>query len=101
LSDKATFIRLSQTRLEDAKALLQAGRFAGAYYLAGYALEAAIKAVICQSIMAETFPPSKVSGYYTHSLPALAETAKLLDQVTAYFGNGTSPDKWKTVVRWS
>jgi len=31
------FQRLAETRLEDAQALLKAGRFDAAYYLAGYA----------------------------------------------------------------
>ena len=38
--------RLSNERIEDAQALLAASRWAGAYYLAGYAVECALKACV-------------------------------------------------------
>lgn len=39
--------KLAQIRLEDSLFLLQAGRASSAYYLAGYAVELALKACIC------------------------------------------------------
>ncbi len=42
------FNHVAKERFEDAKALRAAGRFAGAIYLCGYAIECALKASICQ-----------------------------------------------------
>lgn len=39
----------SVERLEDAKALQQAGRWSGAIYLGGYAIECSLKSLICYS----------------------------------------------------
>ena len=41
---------ISRARLEDARALLNAGRFDGATYLCGYAVEIALKARICRAL---------------------------------------------------
>jgi hypothetical protein len=49
--------RLAWEHLEDAKALLVTERFAGAIYLAGYALECAVKFRICETLGWLVFPP--------------------------------------------
>jgi len=38
--------QLAEDRVLDAKALLDAGRWSGAYYLAGYAIECGLKACV-------------------------------------------------------
>ncbi len=42
--------QLAEDRLRDAAALLAAGQFSGAYYLAGYAVECGLKACILAHI---------------------------------------------------
>ncbi len=54
---KADLEALAETRLEDSIFLLQAGRSSSAYYLAGYAVELALKACIAKS-----FQPNTRSG---------------------------------------
>jgi HEPN domain-containing protein len=44
--DKARLIELAEAKLEDAKLLLNAGRAANAYYLAGYTVELMLKAIL-------------------------------------------------------
>lgn len=46
--NRSDFQDLAQIRLAEAAALLQAERFDGAYYLAGYAVECALKACIAK-----------------------------------------------------
>jgi HEPN domain-containing protein len=55
--DRGDFQRLAELRLKEAKALCAAGMYDGAYYLAGYAVECAIKACIAKRTKAEEFPP--------------------------------------------
>ena len=44
--DRTTFQQLAEPRLAEARALHADGLYSGAYYLAGYALECALKAKI-------------------------------------------------------
>ena len=47
---------IARARIEDARALLTAGRFDGATYLCGYAVEVALKARICRTLNWTEFP---------------------------------------------
>jgi len=69
------FRKLAETRLEDAKVLLDAGHFGAAYYFAGYAVECALKACVCKNTHEFDFPPKDTSKYYQHNLKKLAERA--------------------------
>jgi HEPN domain-containing protein len=50
---------LANERIADAEALLQAGRFGGAYYFSGLAVECALKARIASKTNASDFPDLK------------------------------------------
>lgn len=52
--------KIARARLEDAKGLLAAGRFDGATYLCGYAVEVALKARICRTLNWSEFPSTGV-----------------------------------------
>jgi hypothetical protein len=71
--NRLTFQQLAETRLLDAKALFQAGRFDAAYYLAGYVVECALKACIAKKTREHDFPDRDANKYYIHNLtrPAL------------------------------
>jgi len=67
-------------RVKEAKALLSAGLHDGAYYLAGYAVECALKACIAKETRKHEFPDKKrVDDSHTHNLKKLAELAELWD----------------------
>jgi HEPN domain-containing protein len=79
LGYKRTDLRaMAQAKLDDAVLLLQNGRFSNAYYLAGYAVELALKACIAAQFVADVIPDkSLVNAIYRHTLKDLVGTAGL------------------------
>ena len=56
--------------------MLQLGLFDGAYYLAGYAVECALKACIAKGTLRGEFPDKKrVDSSYSHNLRELFKVA--------------------------
>ena len=79
IETKAEFQELAADRLVEAKALLDLGKWDGAYYLAGYAVELALKACIIKMLMTtDAFPDKEFSkNCYTHGVEKLVGLAKL------------------------
>jgi len=76
--NRIDFQRLANERIADAKALLAAKRWAAAYYLAGYAVECALKACIAKLMRSEEFPDKNFAEKcWTHNLPQLLGVAGL------------------------
>jgi HEPN domain-containing protein len=75
--DRLEFQRLALERLDDAVALLAAERYAGAYYISGYAVECALKACISRLTLEGAFPPRNAADYYVHNLTKLRDSALL------------------------
>jgi len=70
--NRAGLEALAEARLADAEALLQAERWAGAYYLLGYAVECALKACAARQFHEHEVPDRKiVTSFYTHKFDAL------------------------------
>src|SRR6185436_11049822 len=60
--------RLAEERLAEATELLKTRHWSGAYYLAGYAAELALKAVIAGQFVAGAIPDKRlVNAVYTHN----------------------------------
>jgi HEPN domain-containing protein len=101
--DRRDLQALSKIRVKEAKALLSAGLHDGAYYLAGYAVERALKACIAKETRKHEFPDKKrVDDSYTHSLRKLAELAELWD--SGQDRSGADPEfarYWNTAQLWS
>jgi hypothetical protein len=97
------FQRLAAERLNDAMALLEAERFGAAYYLAGYALECALKARIALHFSEATFPDrALVQKVYTHSLDTLINLAGLKDEFEKARRARPGLDaNWDIVQQWS
>lgn len=69
---------IAQSKSADAVLLLEHGRFANAYYLAGYAVEIGLKACIALQFRAEHFPDRRlVNIIHTHQLADLVRHAEL------------------------
>ena len=69
---------LSRVRLSEAKALVRLGLPDGAYYLAGYAVECALKACIARATQRHDFPDrKKVVASHTHDLRELVGLVNL------------------------
>jgi hypothetical protein len=91
--------KLSDLRLSESKALLQAGFPDGAYYLAGYAVECALKACIARQTKQHDFPDKElVSRSYTHKLQVLLDLAKLTDKLAS---DPTLRVVWVVLKNWS
>jgi HEPN domain-containing protein len=102
--NRRDFQKLAELRLKDAQALLGARRPSGAYYLAGYAVECALKACICKKVKAGDWPvkPDDVRKMYSHDLNELFRQADLLNQREAEIrSNAVFAVNWNTVKDWS
>ena len=76
--NKAELQRLSSIRRKEAKRLLDSRMFQGAYYLAGYSIECALKACICRQTKKHDFPDKEFANdAYTHNLEKLIKCAGL------------------------
>jgi HEPN domain-containing protein len=77
--NRADFKRLANLRIREAKVLLDKRLYAGAYYLAGYAIECALKACIAKRTRRHEFPPSPevAREIYVHDLSKLLKHAGL------------------------
>lgn len=90
-------------RLTEARSLLDVGHAAGAYYLAGYAIECALKACIARGVQQYDFPEKeKVNQSYSHNLVQLLKTAGLETNLdTAIKQNGALAANWAVVKDWN
>lgn len=104
IKTKAEFQQLAEERLDEAKALLDLEKWHGAYYLAGYAVELALKACIIKMLMTTDAFPDKgfSSNCYTHSIDKLVSLAKL-DNVrkTATQLDPDLETNWSLTLDWS
>lgn len=92
---------LTLIRLEDARVLLDSGRYEGAYYLFGYVVECGLKACIAKQTKQYDFPDRRtVNDSYTHDLTKLIKIAGLpLEQEMGK--NEDFADNWSVVKEWS
>lgn len=91
---------IARARIEDAQALLTAGRFDGATYLCGYAVEVALKARICRTLDWAEFPSTggefqAYRSFQTHELDVLL---RLSGQEARLKQNHFA--KWNAVAVW-
>ncbi len=101
--NRADLQALAEMRIADAKALLDTGRFAGAYYLAGYALECAIKAFVAKQTNQFDFPDKTlVEKVYKHDPEALIRGAGLEQTLTDEMDkDGQFAVNWAEAKTWS
>jgi len=83
--------------------LLRAGRSSSAYYLAGYAVELALKACISSSFLSDTIPDKAfVTEIYTHNLEKLLGTAGLQYHFTSDSKKNPSlAAAWGIASKWT
>jgi HEPN domain-containing protein len=94
---------LSEIRLREAQALFRAKHFSGTYYLAGYAVECALKACIAKQIKRYDFPDKKrVNDSYTHNLKELAGLSNLNQALLARSETDEAfQANWNLITLWS
>jgi HEPN domain-containing protein len=101
--DRKDLQSLSRIRAREAKALLDAGLHDGAFYLAGYAVECALKACIAKKTRKNEFPDKdRVNKSYTHKLDELVKLAGIEKPHRALLESDPVFRKhWETVRLWS
>ncbi|MCE9527705.1 MAG: hypothetical protein K8R36_16815 [Planctomycetales bacterium] len=94
--------QLAEERVRDADALLTAGQWSGAYYLAGYAVECGLKACIAKLTNQHDFPDKELAQRcFTHKIEVLVEAAGLaLQRKTDVALNPTMGANWLLVKDW-
>lgn len=96
--------QLAEDRLLDAQCLLAGGRWAGAYYLAGYAAECGLKACIMAHVEAigAIFQDKKFSEKcWTHDLEELLKLANLKPALDAdAAANPALSTNWDVAGEW-
>ena len=102
-SDRATLQQLAGLRLVEAKLLMRHGLFSGAYYIAGYAIEFALKAQIATQFRANEIPDKElVNALYTHNLAKLLGPAGLESALDAARRADSELDRrWSVVKNWN
>ena len=101
--NREDFQRLSKIRLREAKTLLDRRGYDGAYYLAGYAVECALKACIAKKTKRYEFPDKKVvERIYSHEFTKLLEAAGLKDEHRKQMDADRQFEvTWNVVKDWS
>ncbi|GGD93174.1 hypothetical protein GCM10011390_09920 [Aureimonas endophytica] len=94
--------RAAEAKLADAQLLLANGRFANAYYLAGYAIEIGPKACIARQIVAEVIPERGfINGIFSHDLDKLIGLAGLTAELKRRCdGDSDFGSNWIIVTEW-
>ena len=97
------FQRLADLRAEEARILVRSRKQQGAYYLAGYAVECALKACIAKQTKRHEFPPKYdyVRNLYTHDLNKLLRHAALDKQLENDMKASVAlANNWNVVKIW-
>ncbi len=100
VTSRADFEKLMVLRMTEAKLLLDQKDWDGAYYLAGYAVEFALKIrIISQLMKSDSFPDKKLAeNFYKHDLTVLRKAAGLDDETDQ---DTAVSSAWKIVKGWS
>jgi HEPN domain-containing protein len=101
--NRIDFQEIAELRLRESKTLLDAGFPDGAYYLAGYAVECALKACIAKRTREHDFPEKKlVNDSHTHDLEKLLTVAELKGELDAAVQADPMMEESRTTVQeWS
>ena len=95
--------QLAELRINEAGILLANQAWDGAYYLAGYAVECALKACIAKQTKAEEFPDKKqAEKAWRHDFNELVAAAGIeSDLKSEIFRSQPFKDNWNIVRQWS
>ena len=82
---------------------MREGHFSGAYYIAGYAIELALKASIAAQFRADEIPDKNlVNNVHTHKLVDLLRLAGLETELEAARRDDLELDRrWSTIKNWN
>jgi len=103
LNEQTTIPEDCQLRVLEARVLLDAGQYAGAYYLIGYAVECAFKSCVARQVKRHDFPDKKIANEaFTHDLEKLIKLSGLSLQFNKDREANPRLDlNWAIVKDWS
>ena len=101
--NRRDFQELSKKRRLEARSLLSAQHYHGAYYLAGYSLECALKACIAKQTRRHQFPDKKLANEaFQHDLTKLLQVSGLQpDFEKELRANSVFQVNWTIAKDWS
>jgi len=101
--NRGTLQLLADSRVQEARVLLQHKYWTGAYYLTGLGVECALKACLARAVERHDFPDKGfINRAYTHKLEDLAKRdgelwVRLNDEISV---DATLRNNWSTVRQW-
>lgn len=101
---KTDLKKIAEIRLEEAKALCDAGFYDGAVYLCGYVVEAALKAVVCKHLKMPNYLDTgdMKNIFLSHDFNRLLLLSGLQNQINLANKKNTQLFKnWSMVTGWS
>ena len=102
--NRSDFQELAEVHLLNAKALLDAQLYSGAYYMCGYVVECGLKACICKKTSQFDFypKPRDYSKAWSHDIESLVAVAGLESEFKAARRADPVLDvNWKSAETWS
>jgi hypothetical protein len=101
--DKRCQLGASRRRFEDALALHNCKRWSGAIYLGGYAIECALKSLICYEESKNNFKDTSaftkgLQGASLHNLEMLLNTMPSLQRAISLDRTGKYKNSWNTIT---
>jgi HEPN domain-containing protein len=99
--NKKDIKKIAKARLEDAETLFAAGRYDGAIYMCGYAVELALKARICKTLRWSGYPSTRAEfndyrSFKTHDLDVLLHLSGIEDKIKTKL-----LAEWSAVAQWN
>jgi hypothetical protein len=108
--NQADLRSLAQERILDVDALIKGGRWSFAYYIAGYAVECALKSCFLARMIYTGWvfqEKAKIAECLTHDFEELVKLSGLLPELndqlasnTAFVGNWGTAIQWKVTDRY-
>lgn len=105
--DKVELKKIAVARLQDAQILMQGGRYEGATYLCGYAIEIGLKVRICRTLHWRGFPETNaefkdLQSFKTHDFDALLRLTGVENKIKSqYLVEWSTVKQWKPELRYS
>lgn len=99
---RSTLQLLADMRIREARILLRAKEYAGAYHIAGFSVECGLKARIAKSCKRYEFPDlEQAKNAWVHKLPSLMKLSGLLVQFNADLATRPAlKSNWDQVQLW-
>jgi hypothetical protein len=93
--------RIAKSRVAEARVLFRERKYDGARYVLGYAIEAALKAIICKKLKWKKYPPDGLSVFKIHKIDVLIALAGLEDELQEKKQDPKFAANWSIVTGWN